>query len=429
MAPAIFDAWEWPVKIAHVHAADLGGGAERSVISLHRALLAAGHESRVFVGERRTDEPGVFEIPYVRGVPGARRLARAIEHRLGWQDIYNPSFRALSERLADVDVVHFHSLWGSQGYADLAALPRITARAPGVLTLRDEWMLTGHCACSFHCQRWRSGCGACPDLAIPPAVTTDGTAFNWRRKKRFVGRSRLHIVAISEHLKSLAEASPILAQHPVSRIYNGIDLTCFLPLDVQQRNTARLDLGFGADEYVVIIAGQTVEGIRQTIASRHAIAALNALAPRLPALRVLAIGHSAERVGAAIDAPVRCLPFQTAPTAMARLFALADVCLVTSEAEAFGRIAAEAQACGTPVVALAVGGIPEVVVDGIGGIVVPPSSPNGLTDALHKLADDRIRRDLAAGGLAHVRRHFDQRRVADAYLGLYQQVAERGSQH
>ena len=127
------------LRIAIVHASDLGGGAERSVVSLLRALRTRGHEATLFVGEKRTSEPYVEAIPYERGLPGTRRVSRWLERRFGWQDIYNPSFRALARRLGGrFDVVHFHSLWGSAGYADLGALPAITRHVPGVLTLREQ---------------------------------------------------------------------------------------------------------------------------------------------------------------------------------------------------------------------------------------------------------------------------------------------------
>ena len=253
-----------PLRIALVHASDLGGGAERSVVSLHRALRAAGHASTLFVGERRTDEPGVEQIPYVRGVPGSRRVARALEQRFGWQDIYNPSFRGLTRVLEGrFDVVHFNSLWGSAGYADLGALPAITRGIPGVVTLRDYWMLTGHCAVFFDCERWKSGCGRCPDLAIQPAIPVDGTRFNWHRKQRAVAAASLHIVTISDDLKRQVESSRILADKPVSRIYNGIDLDVFRPCDADQRLRQRRALGISDNECVVLLAGQTVEGHRQ----------------------------------------------------------------------------------------------------------------------------------------------------------------------
>lgn len=415
---------EAPLRIALVHAADFGGGAERSVVSLHRGLRAAGHASTLFVGAKKTDEPGVVEIPYVRGIPGSRRIARTLERRFGWQDIYNPSFRRLAKLLENrFDIVHFHSLWGSSGYADLSALPAITRRIPGVLTLRDYWMLTGHCAVYFDCMRWKTGCGQCPDLTIQPAIPVDGTHFNWRRKQRLIAASNLHVVGISDHVKQQVECSPIFAGKPSSRIYNGIDLAVFQPVDPEQRAIERAALGFAEGDVVVLLAGQTVEGIRQGIATHYAVAALNTLHD-LPNLRALLLGHSAERVARELRVPCTTLPFQASPAEMARCYRIADVCLVTSEVEAFGRIGAEAQACGTPVIAFDSGGIPEVVVDGVGGRVVPRKDTQRLTEALRDvLVDGALRARLSEGGLRHAHRQFDQRTVVDQYLAIYRQVA------
>jgi hypothetical protein len=48
-----------------------------------------------------------------------------------------------------------------------------------VLTLHDAWLLSGHCAHSFDCERWKTGCGECPDLTIPPAVWKIYPASKW----------------------------------------------------------------------------------------------------------------------------------------------------------------------------------------------------------------------------------------------------------
>jgi glycosyltransferase involved in cell wall biosynthesis len=413
-----------PLRIAIVHASDLGGGAERSVISLHRALRAAGHESTVFVGERRTDEPWVEQIPYVRGMPGLRRAARALENRFGWQDIYNPSFRALTTRIAgNFDVVHFNSLWGSAGYADIGALPALTRSIPGVLTLREYWMLTGHCACFHDCMRWKVGCGDCPDLTLAPAIPYDGTRFNWSHKRRAIAASRLHVVTISDDLKRTVEASPIFAGKAVSRIYNGIDLDTFHPLSPSERIAARLEFGFRDSDVVVLLAGQTVEGIRHGIASRYAIDALNKLSDR-PDVHALVIGQSAVQLSAELKNRSTVLPFQVSPSAMARCFQVADLCLVTSEVEAFGRIAAESQACGTPVVAFDSGGIPEVVRDGVGGLIVTRKDARALLAALERaVQNDHERLRMAVAGRQHVLNNFDQRAVANQYVQLYRRLA------
>ncbi len=411
------------LRVALVHASDLGGGAERSVVSLHRALRADGYESTLFVGEKHTDEPGVEQIPYVRGFPGSRRLARMLERSFGWQDIYNPSFRALSTMLGDrFDVVHFNSLWGSEGYADISALPAITCRLPGIVTLRDDWLLTGHCAYFHDCRRWLHGCGSCPNLGIAPAVPHDGTARNWRRKKESIGAATLQVVAISDYVKQLVESSPIFDGKQVSRIYNGIDLDVFQPIPSGQRCELRQAMGVSDGDVVVLLTGQTVEGIRQGIATHHAVAAFNANAD-LPGLKALVVGRSAQLVAEQLHAPSVVLPFQSTPFEMARCFQVADVTLVASEVEAFGRIGAESQACGTPVVAFDSGGIPEVVVNGVGGLVVPRRDTARMTDALRRLLKDTVLREqMGRDGLRHVRAHFDQREVVDQYVSLYRNV-------
>lgn len=408
------------LRIALVHASDLGGGAERSVVSLHRGLRAAGHASTLLVGEKRTDEPGVEVIPYVRGMPGTRRAARALERKYGWQDIYNPSFRALRQHLrGHFDVVHFNTLWGSAGYADIAALPALTRDVPGVLTLRDYWMLTGHCAVYFDCMRWKSGCGQCPDLSIQPAIPVDGTGFNWRRKRRSVVGANLHVVAISDDLKQQVEASPIFAGKPVNRIYNGIDLDVFQSAEAVKREDIRKSLGIETSDVVVLLAGQTVEGMHQGIATHHAVAAINANRG-VTGLKALVIGKSAVQVAEQLLVPTIVLPFQSDPTGMARCYQAADITLVTSEVEAFGRIGAESQACGTPVVAFDSGGIPEVVRHDVGGLVVPRRDTPALTAALSRLATDTdLCTRLAAGGRDHVRASFDQNDVTGHYLDLY----------
>ncbi len=419
-----------PLRVALVHASDLGGGAERSVVTLHRALQSAGHASTLFVGARRTDERGVVQIPYVRGLPGSRRLARFVERQLGWQAFYNPSFRALDAQLAgQFDVVHFNSLWGAGAYADITALPAITRQVPGVVTMRDEWLVTGHCAYFHGCERWRSGCGSCPDLGLAPAIERDGTASNWKRKRRALQASRLHVVAISEHLKRIAEASPLLAGKPVSRIYNGIDLNVFRPLPEEARQAARAALGFSPSDRLVLIAGQTVEGIRQGIATPLAVAALNRLGP-MPDLRVIVVGHSAERVAKLLELPAVEIGFTKSTHDMATLFQIADVCLVTSEVEAFGRIGAESQACGTPVVSHAVGGIPEVVVDGCGGRVVAAGDVAALSAALAELLDDpALRREFGVRGRHYVSARFDQDQVAEQYLSLYRGIVSEAPEN
>ena len=411
------------LRVAIVHASDLGGGAERSVMGLHRGLRELGHDSTVFVGERRTDEPGVELIPYVRGIPGSRRIARALERTYGWQDIYNPSFRALRKRLrGNFDVVHFNSLWGSAGYADIGALPVITSDMPGIITMRENWLITGHCACFDACQRWRHGCGSCPDLVRVPKIPKDGTSANWRRKRDVMQRSRLHVVAVSDWLKARAEESPILEGKPVSRIYNGIELGVFAPDAGKDRWQLRRAIGLHDDDIVVLLTGQTVNGLNNGDAPRHAAEILASLTADARIKPLLVGRHNGPMAIRNIVSSVS-LPYQASVQAMADCYRMADITLVTSEAEAFGRIAAESQSCGTPVVTFDTGALPEIVEHEQGGYVVPRGDVDQAAQAISRLAaDPALRRGMAVAGRRYVSRHFDASGVARSYVELYRQA-------
>lgn len=96
-----------------------------------------------------------------------------------------------------------------------------------------------------------------------------------------------------------------------------------------------------------------------------------------------------------------------------------DVLVVPSLAEPFGRVAAEGQIAGVPVVAAAAGGLPEIVTDGRDGVLFPPGDAGALAACLERLLGDaELRRGLAEAGRAGARR-FDPERHADAVAALY----------
>jgi glycosyltransferase involved in cell wall biosynthesis len=96
---------------------------------------------------------------------------------------------------------------------------------------------------------------------------------------------------------------------------------------------------------------------------------------------------------------------------MADLFAASDVVVNPDRLEPLGRVAAEALVAGRPVVATNVGGIPEVVRDGVDGLLVPPGDPRALADAIATLLTDRRLADrLMTAGAARVRREFSPER-------------------
>lgn len=102
-----------------------------------------------------------------------------------------------------------------------------------------------------------------------------------------------------------------------------------------------------------------------------------------------------------------------------------SVYIAPSEAESFGVGVLEASACGIPVVVTNIGGLPEVVVDGVTGFIVPSRTPAAIADAIVELAhNEDLRREMGGAGRAFVLAHYRWSQSLAVMEGLYRQVLQ-----
>lgn len=445
---------ELGLRILQVSTFDTIGGAERIAWDLARSYQEQGHESWLAVGHKLGEDPDVLVVPNheqrgrwsrfwlgtqarVQSLEGRIRGAwllgalaevagepgRALDRYRGIEDFRFPgTWRLLTLTGERPDLIHCHNLHGR--YFDLRALPWLSQQVPVVLTLHDAWLLSGHCAHSFDCERWKTGCGHCPDLTIDPAIRRDATAYNWRRKRGIYKRSRLHIATPSRWLMEKVEQSMLADVAVQTRVIpNGVDLSIFRPAD---RDDARAALGLGEEARVVLVAANA---IRHNIWKDYetARAAVGQTAERLNGQDVvlLVLGEDAppERFGA-LD--IQFLPYQTDLAAVARCYQAADVYLHAARADTFPNTVLEALACGTPVVATAVGGVPEQISDAQTGFLVRPGDARALADRLTQLlSGSELRHHMGVQAVDTARREFDFRRQAKTYLEWYQELVSR----
>ncbi len=154
------------------------------------------------------------------------------------------------------------------------------------------------------------------------------------------------------------------------------------------------------------------------------------LQERLPQVRVLLAGSGDEEErlrarSARLGLGERVVFLGIRPD-VDRVFQAVDVSVICSDSEGMPLSALEAMAAGTPLVATRVGGLPEVVDDGVTGLLVPPRDPDALARALESvLGDEERRRRMAAASRERHRREFELDQVVRQLEGLYEELFAR----
>lgn len=366
------------------------GGAERVTVSFVQRLRAMGIDAAVCTVTARHDGPLATELS-AAGVPrhdlGARRL---MDPRGLWR------FGRLLARERP-DVVHAHG----QDAAILAATARQFHPFPLAITrhVLDE-----------------------PTNSLRLRLRAAAACVTFRRADA--------AVAVSDAVaRRLAELSG-LPHRAIHVIRNGVDVEHFGRSSGERRSAVRAALAAGPDDPLVLVSAVLRDGKGHDVLLRS----LPAVRARVPTARLLVAGDGereaalrsqARTLGDGMADAVRFLGHRTD---IPDLLAACDLVVLPSVAEALPTALIEAAAAGRPVVATRVGGIPEVVVDGVSGLLVPPRDPAALADAIATLLLDRARARLygtAARGIARSRFSIDTQ-VART-LDLWDVLRSRGS--
>jgi glycogen synthase len=367
------------------------GGAGVVVDQLSRALARRMDvEVRCF-GER---EPRIDTIA-VRGYTAWERL------KAGPEDVrYAPALETLSIGLAmardpvDAHVAHAHT-W----YADMAGLwIRMLHRIPFIVTLHSMEPL----------RPWKAD-----QLGTGYLVST------WIEKTGVESADR--VIAVSARMRDDILSHFEVDPSRVVVIHNGIDPDRFT------RTGERDALAkWGVTPPYVLFVGR--------ITDQKGIFHLLEAAPKLPRGVQVVLCASApdtpeieERLKRALPSHpnVTWIPAMVPVEEVVQLYSHAAVFACPSVYEPFGLINLEAMACGTPVVASAVGGIVEVVDDGVTGMLVPPARPDELAAAIRSLLDDPARaRAMGAAGRKRVEEKFSWASVAERTEHVYREAID-----
>ncbi len=343
---------------------DLGGPASHAP-ELAAFLRTHGHEVKVVTTASSAPAAEAYPVRWVsRGLPaGIRHLAGVV---------------AIARSAASVDVVYATSM------TRRAALGAAFSRRPLVLKLTaDE---------AYERER-RSGRFAGDLEAFQHHRGGPRVALLRRTRNWAVGRAR-RVFTPSAYLRELVVGWGV----PAERVSVSPNPAPGVP-PMPPREELRAEFG---------LEGPTLAFAGRLMAAKALDVALAALA-LVPTARLVIVGDGPDRVALEqqrddldLAGRVRFLG-GLSRDAVLRVFKAADAVLLSSRWENFPHVIVEALAVGTPVIASAVGGVPEVVRDGENGLLVPAGDPEALAGAIQRLlGDDELRARLAAAAAPSV---------------------------
>ncbi len=314
------------------------------------------------------------------------------------------------------DVIHLHNLHGY--YLDIPTLFRYLAKAgiPVVWTLHDCWAFTGHCAyySMAKCDRWRSGCGHCPQRGTyPKSLLLDQSSRNWQQKREaFLSVPNLTLVTPSVWLGREVSRS-FLGKRPIRVIQNGVDVVDFRPCDepellsdvVKRYGLAQLE-----GKHMLLSVASTWE-------KRKGFDDLVALSQLLREdLCLVLVGLNDLQCRDLPDNMVG-LPLTQSIRELRALYTAADLCLSLSHEETQGMTLLEALACGTQVLCYAATALPETVTPEVGE-TVPENDLEAVAAACARLCDQP-----KSPAVCRARANeYEKRRQSARYVGLYQDL-------
>lgn len=228
------------------------------------------------------------------------------------------------------------------------------------------------------------------------------------------------LTAVSEYLRREA-LRRFGADLEVTVVPNFVDPQVFRP-----RPDPDLRRLFAPDGEALLVH---VSNLRPVKRAPEVVRIFALVARRVPA-RLVVVGEGPELRSAREEAAALGLGervrFLGRQAEVAPLLGVADLFLFPSLSESFGVAAAEAMACGVPVIASDVGGLREVVVDGVTGFLLPPEDGEGMAArAVALLRDEGRRREMGAAAARHARARFTPAAVVPRYEEVYRQALRR----
>ncbi len=319
----------------------------------------------------------------------------------------------------EADIIHLH--WVNHGFLSLKNLNDLFQLGkPVVWTLHDMWSFTGGCHYAGDCNHYLQECKQCPMLKKPSDNDLSQKVFELK-KSIFSKYKHIYPVACSQWLQQQAQKSTLLSTKKIEAIANPIDTDVFRPINKEK---CRQHFQLPIHKKLLLFGAANINDKRKGI--NHLLNALQVLAQSNPELHkeleLVAFGKSDDEFLSQFPFKTHRLSFINNKEEIAMLYNTADAFVLPSLQDNLPNTVMESLACGVPVVAFNIGGVPEMIKDDCNGYLVEMKDEKQLAEKMLQIVMQSDSNLMQNNARQFVIDHYSESKIAAQYVKLYQKI-------
>ena len=413
------------MKILIINTAENKGGAAVACNRLHEALLQNNIDSKMLVRQKSSNDATVYEFTSSKIRKKINLFffflelfilkffkKEGVDFSLPW---FGPALHK-HPLVKEADVIHLH--WVQNSYVSLNCLKKLQSlNKPIIWTLHDMWAFTGGCHYNIECRKFESSCSKCPQLKNTNIVDFSKNTFTEKEK---IFTSKLRIVTPSKWLAKEASLSSLLNKNEIDVIPYNINFDLFKPVD---KKVAKENFGINPDKKVILFVSMNIEDQRKgfNYFKKAIIELENSIPNWCDEYEILAIGRNSDLKH--FETKINYTGRLSNVEKISMAYAAADVFVAPSTQDNLPNTVIESLACGTPVVAFNIGGMPDMIDSKINGYIAEFDNHLDLSQGILYC----INHNLSENARKSAESKFQSSVVAEKYVDLYRNALHEKS--
>lgn len=408
------------MKILIINTAETKGGAAVACNRLHQALLGSGYDSKMLVRQKSSNDNTVFEFTESKIRKQINLIfffleifilkffkKQNVDFSLPW---FGPALHN-HPLVKEADIIHLH--WVQNSYLTLRCLKKLQQlNKPIIWTLHDMWAFTGGCHYNIDCRKFEHSCEACPQLKNTAIVDFSKTTFSEKIKTYSSANT---IVAPSKWLAQEAKSSELFRNNTVKVIPYNIDFNLFKPYSKEE---AKKHFNIASHKKVVLFVSMNIEDTRKGF--EYFKASILELEKNIPHWKetheILAIGRSTDVKH--FETKIHYTGRLSDVEKISMAYSAADVFVAPSVQDNLPNTVIESLACGTPVVAFNIGGMPDMIKHEHTGYLANAFDTKSLSKGIGFCLNTNLNENC----ITDARAMFQSADIARQYATLYESL-------